>query len=119
MSLRHNLEIAKSVGANVTMLRAMGGSANSLLWTQIKSDITGKPIVVPSSDTATTLGAVILAGVGVGIYNSFEEAVEKTVKITRRHEPNMENHEKYKANYETYLSLYENTKELMKRNGGK
>ena len=44
---------------------AMGGSANSLLWTQIKSDITGKPIVVPSSDTATTLGAAILAGVGV------------------------------------------------------
>lgn len=118
-SLKHNLDIAESTGAKVGELLAMGGSANSLLWTQIKSDITGKPIAVPSSDTATTLGAVILAGVGVGIYKSFEEAVEKTVKVTRRHEPNMDLHEKYKENYEIYLSLYESTKELMKKSGGK
>ena len=57
LSLRHNLEIAEEAGAKVEVLRAMGGSANSHLWTQIKADITGKPIVVPASDTATTLGA--------------------------------------------------------------
>ena len=68
LSLRHNLEVAKEAGAEVSVLRAMGGSANSLLWTQIKSDVIGKSIVVPSSDTTTTLGAVILAGVGVGMY---------------------------------------------------
>lgn len=93
----------------------MGGSANSLLWTQIKSDITGKPIVVPSSDTATTLGAVILAGVGVGVYKDFEEAVHMTVKITRRHEPDMEKHRLYQKNYETYLELYESLKSLMRK----
>ncbi len=57
LSLRHNLEVAEEAGAEAEVLRAMGGSANSLLWTQIKSDITGKPIVVPASDTATTLGS--------------------------------------------------------------
>lgn len=116
-SLKHNLDIAEGIGAEVDELLAMGGSANSLLWTQIKSDITGKPIAVPSSDTATTLGAAILAGVGTGIYDSFEDAVSQTVKITRRHEPDMEKHEKYKANYKTYLALYENLKELMKTGG--
>lgn len=116
-SLKHNLDIAEGIGAEVDELLAMGGSANSLLWTQIKSDITGKPIAVPSSDTATTLGAAILAGVGTGIYDSFEDAVSQTVKITRRHEPDMEKHEKYKANYKTYLALYENLKELMKAGG--
>ncbi|MFR7396299.1 MAG: FGGY-family carbohydrate kinase [Blautia wexlerae] len=69
------------------MLRAMGGSANSLLWTQIKSDVTGKPVEVPASDTATTLGAAILAGVGVGFYKDYEEAVALTVKETRKHMP--------------------------------
>lgn len=113
-SLRHNLEIAQEAGAQVQVLRAMGGSANSLLWTQIKSDITGKPIVVPSSDTATTLGAAILAGVGVGFYESYEEAVALTVKETRSHTPNEENKEIYDRTYETYLSLYENLRELMK-----
>lgn len=113
-SLRHNLEIAEEAGADAAVLRAMGGSANSLLWTQIKSDVTGKPIVVPSSDTATTLGAVILAGIGVGFYDSYEEAVRLTVKETRRHEPNPENKAVYDKDYETYLALYESLKGLMK-----
>lgn len=112
-SLRHNLETAREAGADVSVLRAMGGSANSLLWTQIKSDITGKPIVVPSSDTATTLGAVILAGVGVGMYDSFEEAVRLTVKEQRFHEPNPANKAVYDRNYETYLKLYLQLKDIM------
>ena len=114
-SLHHNLEIAREAGAAAEVLRAMGGSANSLLWTQIKSDITGKPIVVPSSDTATTLGAAILAGVGVGMYGSFEEAVELTVKEKRRHEPNPEHRETYERNYQIYLELYEQLKGMMKK----
>ena len=69
-SLHHNITVAERSGAVVGELRAIGGAANSRLWTQIKSDITGKPILVPSSDTATTLGAAILAGVAVGIYSS-------------------------------------------------
>lgn len=114
LSLKHNLDIAAAVGAQVKELRAMGGSANSLLWTQIKSDVTGIPIAVPSSDTATTLGAVILAGVGVGLYRDFEEAVELTVKVRRNHTPNLENHKIYCENYKTYLELYKNLKNTMK-----
>ena len=117
-SLKHNLDIAETCGAKVGELRAMGGSANSLLWTQIKSDITGKPIAVPSSDTATMLGAAILAGVGVGIYKDFNEAVQMAVKVTRKHEPNIRNQDVYEKNYETYLALYKNLQDLMKRNGG-
>lgn len=117
-SLKHNLDIAESVGAHVKELLAVGGSANSALWMQIKSDITGKPLAVPFSDTATTLGAALLAGVGVGMYDSFEDAVAQTVKITRRYEPNPENAEVYEKNYETYLALYENLKDLMKKTGG-
>ncbi|CUX36106.1 xylulokinase [Clostridium sp. C105KSO13] len=118
-SLKHNLDVAKEAGAQVSVLRAMGGSANSLLWTQIKSDITGKPIIVPSSDTATTLGAVILAGVGVGMYKDFEEAVALTVENKRSHEPNLQNTKIYEANYQIYLELYRNLKETMKKTGGR
>ncbi|HHV09942.1 MAG TPA: xylulokinase [Clostridiales bacterium] len=117
-SLKHNLDLAEATGAKAEELRAMGGSANSLLWTQIKADVTGKPIVVPSSDTATTLGAAILAGVGVGVYKDFEEAIRTTVKVTRRHEPNRENQECYQENYETYLELYRSLKDLMSKKGG-
>lgn len=112
-SLRHNLDTAEKAGAHVSILRSMGGAANSRLWTQMKADITGKKIVVPASDTATTLGAVILAGVGVGLYKSFEEAVERTVSVQREHLPNPENAAVYQKNYEIYLELYRQLKPVM------
>ncbi|NCC44937.1 MAG: carbohydrate kinase, partial [Clostridia bacterium] len=115
-ALRHNLEVAEHAGAKAEVLRAMGGSANSLLWTQIKADITGKPIIVPSSDTATTLGAAMLAGVAVGMYKDYEEAVALTVKETRRHVPNIDNKKVYDKNYRTYLTLYHSLEYLMSSN---
>ena len=115
LSLRHNLEIAENAGAKADVLCAMGGAANSRLWTQIKADVTGKTIVVPSSDTATALGAAILAGVGTGIYKDFEEAVDLTVKVKREHVPNKENAEIYNKAYQTYLEIYENLKNTMNK----
>ena len=80
--------------------------------------MTGKRILVPSSDTAAALGAVILAGVGIGMYGSFEEAVEMTIKVNRVHEPDMEKHAQYQRYYDTYLQLYEDLKGLMDKTGG-
>jgi len=111
-SLEHNLRTAMEVDAQVDELVAMGGAANSKLWTQIKADVTGKKIIVPSSDTATTLGAAILAGVGVGVYGDFKEAVDKTVVLTREHLPNMENHEIYKKAVDAYMKLYDTLKDF-------
>lgn len=112
-SLRHNLETARSAGANVEKLYSMGGAANSLLWTQIKADITGLPIFVPSSDTATTWGAAMLAGVGCGMFSSFENAVKNTVAIQRTHMPNKNVTDIYSEGYRRYIEIYELLKKLM------
>ena len=83
------------------------------LWPMFMGEVRGNLFLVPSSDTATTLGAVILAGVGIGMYKSFEEAVDKTVEIKRSHKPDPANREVYDRNYETYLKLYDHLKDLM------
>ena len=80
---------------------------------QINSDVTGLPLEVPYSDTATTLGAALLAGVGIGMYANFEQAVNMTVQVTRRYKPNPVNHELYQNNYRTYLNLYHQLKDIM------
>ena len=113
-SLQHNLETAYRSGATVKNMLAVGGAANSRLWTQIKADITGKQIDVPYSDTATPLGAAMLAGVGTGLYSDFSQAVNETVKITRTHYPNKDNHKIYKKQYEKYIQLSETLEPLMK-----
>jgi xylulokinase len=112
-ALRHNLETASDAGAYVKTLRAMGGSANSQVWTQIKADVTNKQIDVPASDTATTLGAAILAGVGTGVYGSFDEAVRRTISVRRTHEPNPDMQKTYDEGYRKYRVLYERLEPLM------
>lgn len=106
-SVFHNLLTAKEAGVDIEKLdiRAMGGAANSELWIQIYSDITGCQIKVPSSDTATTLGAAILAGVGVGVYKDFDEAIDQTVQITRQHAPDLNRRKNYESSLAIYLKL--------------
>ena len=70
-------------------------------------------MIVPASDTATTLGAALLAGVGVGFYKDYDEAVSLTVKETRRHEPDPENKVIYDQTYQTYLEIYKSLAHMM------
>lgn len=113
-SLQHNLIVAREAGADIARLRAMGGAANSSVWMQIKADVTGKPIDVPASDTATTFGAAILAGMGAGVYDSFSSAVQQTVRVKKTYLPDPENHALYQAAFGQYLELCEAMKPLMK-----
>ena len=112
-ALRHNLETAEKAGASAKTLRAMGGSANSAVWTQIKADVTGCSIEVPGSDTATTLGAAMLAGVGTGVWQNFEEAVQQTVRVKKAYNPDLSAKAVYDRGYGTYRQLYEQLKDLM------
>lgn len=114
-ALQHNLETANDAGVYPTGLIATGGAANSLLWTQIKSDVTGLPITVSDNDAAGCLGAAILAGVGTGVYSDFETAVRQTVTTTRQHKPDPENRAVYDTRYKTYREIYESLKEIMRR----
>ncbi|MBT4287948.1 MAG: FGGY-family carbohydrate kinase [Deltaproteobacteria bacterium] len=114
-TLLHNLKTAQEVKAEINNLISVGGAANSVIWTQIKSDVTGKPIQVPFSDFATPLGAAILAGVGTGYFPSFEVAVNQTVKIQRYHEPDFKNHQIYRDYFGLFLELYDSLKEKFQK----
>lgn len=112
-SLRHNLETAYAAGAKVSVLRSVGGAANSPLWMQIKADVTQQTMEVTSSDTATAMGAAILAGVGVGAYQSFEAAVAQTVQVRRVYRPDPAMAGVYDSAYRLYRELYNNLKPIM------
>ncbi|MCL2665729.1 MAG: FGGY family carbohydrate kinase [Defluviitaleaceae bacterium] len=114
-SLLHNLQTANETGSSPATLYSSGGAAKSRLWTQIKADVTAVPVAVPSAAEATALGAALLAGVGAGIYKNFDEAVSKTVSVSRIHEPDRDAHERYMKFYEIYLELYGKLKKTMKK----
>jgi xylulokinase len=114
-ALEHNLEAAEQSGVSVGTMRSVGGAANSRLWTQIKADVTGKTIEIPDSDNAATLGAAILAGVGVGVYSGFEDAVHRTVHIRRKNQPDPAAHEAYQKYFSIYKEIYRQLKSTMAR----
>ncbi len=113
-ALLHNLKTAEEAGAEALELTAMGGAANSRLWTRIKSDVTGKTIRVSASDTATALGAAILAGVGTGVYRDFQEAVKRACRITRVYDPDQNLHLQYDGYYGIYRRLYDQLKNVFR-----
>ncbi len=117
-SLKHNIETAERAGVMIGVMHAMGGAANSSLWTQVKADVTGKMIRIPDADAATVRGAAILAGVGAGIYISCEAGADATVKYVREHYPDSKPQAAYKMAYAIYRELYEQLAPVMRKAAG-
>lgn len=86
------------------LIFAGGASANSI-WCQIIADVLNVKVKVPVIKEATAFGAALLAGIGVGVYGSLEEAVSR-VKIEKIYEPNPENHVKYKCFLTIWSQVY-------------
>lgn len=95
--LKSNLDY---LGLDVSEIRAMGGGANSPLWCQMKADMTGKKLVTLKNKETACLGSAILAGVGVGAFDSVEKACEK-IELSRTYESQGTD---YSECYERYLS---------------
>ena len=72
LHLRLILDALRGQGAQVRAMRLIGGGAKSALWRQIFADALGLPIVLPGlTAEATSLGAAIAGGIGVGLYPDF------------------------------------------------
>lgn len=73
--LRLILDALRRQGAPIRAMRLIGGAARSALWRQILADALGLPILLPAlTAEATSLGAAIAGGVGVGLYPDYRVA---------------------------------------------
>ena len=59
--MRLNLEILQESGCAIRELRAIGGGAKSVFWTQLKADVLGRPITTLNVTEAGCLGVALLA----------------------------------------------------------
>ena len=103
------LNVFKNSGNSIDELILIGGGARNEIWQQILCDVFGTPILVPNFlEEATSMGAAITAGVGVGAFKDFS-SVDKFIKINRENKPNVENNHQYselkKLFDEAYYSL--------------
>lgn len=101
-----NIEELEKTGIQVTEIRSLGGGSRSVLWNQIKADITNRTLSTSNGSEAPCLGAAMLAGVAVGMFSGIEDACDRVVHIKRRFMPIVENRAVYKAGYKRFTKLY-------------
>lgn len=109
------LSLMKEVGISSDKVVIFGGGAKSKVWRKIIADVLGLKIVTLNVEEGPAYGAALIAGVGCGVYNSVEEAVDKTIKEVAEVNPDNKNVKKYKEFYKLYRSLYEDLKQEFKR----
>ena len=83
------------------------------LWCQIRADILGADIEIVDCKEACAQGGAAIAGIGIGIFESYSDAARKMCKVSRVYTANSENADTYARNYKIYKALYGATKELM------
>jgi len=104
--LKECVESLPPTGIEIADFRAVGGGSKSDTWIQICADILGRPFVRPRITEAGALGAAIMAGVGRGVFSSYEAGVETMVKLDRAFEPDPETHKLYESRFEKYKRLW-------------
>jgi len=107
-ALREGKEkIEKRSGKKITKLRVAGGGSQSDAAMQLTADIFGIPAERPHTYETSGLGAAIDVAVGLGVYPSFDVAVDKMTRVGDVFMPDPETAKKYDRLYkEVYLNMY-------------
>lgn len=112
--LRDSLEVARSLGINITRSKLCGGGAKSPLWQRIIAGVLNIAIDIPATEEGPAFGAAILAMVACGYYKSVKEATGTIVKVKESFEPDRQLVEKYQDKYEKFKQIYPSCKEIFK-----
>jgi xylulokinase len=119
-NLRVILEALQQQGEPFTNMRVIGGGANGAVWRQILADIYGIPVQRPSLVAeATSFGAALAGGIGVGIYPDLFMA-ESLTPIVDTTLPNLNLKSRYDQGYaffnrayDAFVPLYSNLATLL------
>ncbi len=108
--------LEKRNGVKIKRLRVAGGGSQSDAAMQLTADIFGLPAERPHTYETSGLGAAIDAAVGMGIYASFDEALENMTRVGTVFEPDPARVKLYNRLYkEVYLSMYQQLQPLYKK----
>ena len=107
-SMRDSLEELGRMGVFIKKANVIGGGAKSPLWRQILSDVLGVEFAM-TCNSDSSLGAAMLAGVGVRMFDSYHDSVKKCVKYdeTVHVKPNRETSEIYEEKFKLYKEIHD------------
>lgn len=103
---RYHVEsLIKELGHQPSVIRMSGGACNSLSWVQMFTDILNIPVELVSADELGGLGGAITSAVGLGMYESIEDAAGQMSHVTARFEPHYQETVRYDEKYQVYRKM--------------
>lgn len=106
-AVRGNIEQIEEITQKKTStLHLTGGMSKNVLFAEILSQVTGKNVIVTKIEDGTTMGSVLCAAVGAGIYPSLEKAASDIVHLKKEITPNEETVTTYDRCYEAWREWY-------------
>lgn len=105
--LRDGFELLRDLGASAESINVTSGGSKSDFWVQMIADCFGVPCNRLEIDEGPAFGAAILAGVGIGVWDSVSNACKKTVAVRDTMVPRSSEYGRY---HERYRNLYSNIK---------
>jgi len=106
-ALRQIIESMESCGASLPGLVASGNGLGSPLWRRILADILARPLFQGKDENSAEragVGAALIAGIGAGIYNGYEEIRGLAPVFDAVTEPKPE--PRYDESYARFTDLY-------------
>jgi xylulokinase len=109
-SLRDTLTLFGELEVPVNAIRLGGGGARSSLWRQIQADVYGQPVEMLVAEEGAAFGAALLAGTGIGVWQSVEAACVATVHVAQTIAP--KNAAVMDEAYQQYRRIYPALREI-------
>lgn len=100
--IRQILELLEASAGPASRLVAVGGGTQGGLWTQIVSDVTGRPQLIPAQTIGASYGDALMAAIGTGLVPP-ETDWTAHGKVA---EPDPAARLRYDELYERYTALY-------------
>ena len=105
--VRHNIEAMTAAGGVIERIVAVGGGTTGPLWTQIVSDVTGLPQVIPTITVGASFGAAFLAASALS-----ETDIDQWNPPADIRHPQWARTAEYDELYALYLELYPATRSV-------
>ncbi|MEW2384013.1 FGGY-family carbohydrate kinase [Micromonospora sp. NPDC047707] len=114
LGVRHNIDAMEQAGGDIRRIVAVGGGTQGRLWTQIVSDIIGRPQHIPAQTIGASYGAAFLAArsvhdVSIEVWNPIREIREPRRKLAAD----------YDELYELYRDLYAGSQRVVRALAGR
>jgi xylulokinase len=106
MNLRVILDAFRIQGMEIDAMRVIGGGARGRFWNRIMADIYGMPVQrLTILEEATSMGAAVAGGVGVGLYPDFS-IIDQMNQIAEVIAPDSASQAAYEKVYPTFEAAY-------------